>query len=120
MLEKEKEYKFYEIINELRKKYMQGGAKMLYKDNNWCLYSRHEDIELSSKCYIDEYPDIDDTSFEEILPKFVEEKGLQIIYRDELLQDVIVSALNRKENASNQELLEAIYYYDDNDTFLEL
>ena len=120
MLTKNKEYKFYQIINELRNIYLQDGAKKLYQDTNWCVYSQLDDMELDLNCYRDEYPEIDDKGFEEKLPSFIEEKELQLIFRDELLQDVIVSALNRKENASNEELLEAIQYYDDNDTFLEL
>ncbi|WP_368490465.1 hypothetical protein [Clostridium sp. BJN0013] len=120
MLTKNKEYKFYEIINELRTIYLQEGAKKLYQDNNWCVYSQVDNVELDSECYIDEYPEIDDTSYEEKLPNFIEEKELQLVFRDELLQDVVVSALNRKENASNDELLKAIHYYNENDTFLEL
>ncbi|APC40314.1 DUF7716 domain-containing protein [Clostridium estertheticum] len=120
MLTKNKEYKFYQIINELRNIYLQDGSKKLYQDNNWCVYSQLDNVELKSNCYIDEYPEIDDTSFEEKSPSFIEERELQLIFRDELLQDVIVSTLSRKENASNEELLESIHYYDDNDTFLEL
>lgn len=120
MLEKNKQYKFCEVINELREKYVKSGQEMLYKDNNWCVYSKEDNIELNSSCYIDEYPEIDDNTYEETLPRFIAENQLELIYRDELLQDVVVSALNRKENASNQELMEAINYYDDNDSFLEL
>jgi len=120
MLAKNKEYKFYEIINELRNIYLQERTKKLYQDNNWCVYSQVVNVELYSGCYIDEYPEIDDISYEEKLPSFIEENELQLIFRDELLQDVVASALSRKENASNDELLETIHYYNDNDTFLEL
>lgn len=120
MLKKNREYKFYEVINELREQYIEIGEKELYKDNNWCVYSKGDDINLNSNCYIDEYPEIDDDTYEERLPEFILNKELELVFRDELLQDVVVSTLKRKENASNEELMEAIKYYDDNDSFLEL
>lgn len=120
MLIKNKENKFYEIINELRNIYLKNGIEKLYQDNNWCVYSQQDNMELDSYCYINEQPEINDISFEEKLPSFIEENELQLVFRDELLQDVIVSALDRKENASNEELLKAIHYYNNNDSFLEL
>lgn len=120
MLEKNREYKFYEVINELRKKYIDIGEKELYKDNNWCVYSKDDDIHLNSNCYIDEYPEIDDDTYEEKLPEFILNKELELVFRDETLQDVVISALKRKGNISNEELMEAVNYYDDNDSFLEL
>lgn len=120
MLTKNRKYKFYEIINELKNIYLHEGVKKLYQDNNWCVYSYLINVELDSDCYIGEYPKIDDISYEEKLPIFIKEKELKLIFRDELLQDVVVSALNRKGNSSNDELLKAIHYYNDNDAFLEL
>lgn len=120
MLEKNREYKFYEVINELKEKYLEIGEKELYKDNNWCVYANDDDIYLNSNCYIDEYPEIDDDTYEEKLPLFISQRELKLVFRDELLQDVVVSALKRKENASNEELMEAVNYYDNNDSFLEL
>lgn len=120
MLEKNREYKFYEVINELKEKYLKIGEKELYKDNNWCVYAKHGDIYLDSDCYVDEYPEIDDDTYEETLPEFVYKNELELVFRDELLQDVVISALKRKENASNEELMEAVNYYNNNDCFLEL
>ena len=120
MLEKNREYKFYEVINELREKYIKIGEKELYKDNNWCVYANDDEVYLNSNCYIDKYPEIDDDTYEEKVPEFILKKELGLVFRDELLQDVVVSTLKRKENASNEELMEAVNYYDDNDTFLEL
>ncbi len=120
MLEKKREYRFEEVIDALRVKYFEEGKDGLYKDNNWCLYSETENMELNSVCYIDEYPECDDETYEEKMPEFIEEKKLQLIFRDELLQDVVISVLTKKESASNSELLRSIKFYDDNDTFLEL
>lgn len=119
MLEKNKEYNFYEVIDELRKKCINYGKEILYKDDNWCVYSKEDNIHLNSRCYIDEYPEIDDNTYEERLPRFIIENELELVYRDELLQDVVVSALSRKKNVSNEELMDAVNFYDDNDSFLE-
>lgn len=70
-------------------------------------------------CYIDVYPDFTDDD-DEILPEFIINNHCQLVYRDEMLQDIIISALGRKKDVTNEELMKAINYYESNDTFLKI
>lgn len=122
MLERGKEYPFEAVVEELRRIYTEQGTQALYGDSGWCVYVREEDIDqidLDTMCYIDEHPDITDDD-EEILPQFILEKNCEFAYRDEMLQDIIASALGRKKDISVEELMDAIDYYDSYDTFMEV
>lgn len=122
MLERGREYPFEAVVDELKRIYTEQGTQALYDDNNWCVYVREDDIDqidLDTLCYIDEYPDITDGD-DEILPEFILEKDCELAYRDEMLQDIVVSALDRKASITNEELMEAIDYYDNYDTFMEV
>lgn len=121
MFKKEKKYVFSEIINEIKKVYFERGAKALYQDGNWCVYVLEEDIypNLNTECYIDEWPDVTDDD-EEIYPEFIDNNNYKLAYTCEMIQDVIISALSRKENATNEELMTAIDYYDEHDIFMEI
>lgn len=121
MLKQKVKYQFCKVIDQLKKIYFEQGEQALYQDGNWCVYVLEEDIfpKLDTECYIDEYPEVTDDD-EEIYPSFIIDSGYELVYTGEMLQDVIVSALNRKKNASNEELLAAIDYYDEYDTFMEI
>lgn len=85
------------------------------------MYVLEEDLypNLATECYIDEYPDVTDDG-EEIYPEFIEKNNYELAYTGEMLQDVIISTLSRKKNATNEELVAAIDYYDEHDTFMEI
>lgn len=122
MLERGREYSFEAVVDELRRIYTEQGARALEADSGWCVYVRESDIDqidLDTLCYIDEYPDITDDD-EEILPEFIIKKECEFAYRDEMLQDVVIAALGRKADITNEELMEAIDYYDYYDTFMEV
>jgi hypothetical protein len=70
-------------------------------------------------CYLDEYPEITDND-EEVFSDFVVENSLHLLYRDELVQDVIESVLLQKADATPDLILSAIIYYDERDSFLEI
>ncbi len=55
----------------------------------------------------------------EIYPEFVVKHGLSLLFREELVQDVIHNVLHQKPSATDQEILEAIIFYDTNDTFMD-
>lgn len=121
MLEKRVKYKFNKVVEETKRIYLEQGVQALYQDEDWCVYVREADInpDLDTECYIDEYPEVTDDD-EEIYPEFIVENDYELVYTGEMLQDVIVSALSRKKNATNEELMETIDYYDEHDTFLEI
>ncbi len=120
MIEKYKSYKFSEILEVLSNLYLTGGDKAINDYNNsWCVYSKTSEITLDSICYINDYADIDDDTDEEIYPLFVIENNLEIVSRDEMLQDVVSSALYQKRDASNDDLLKAFNFYRKKDSFIE-
>ena len=43
-----------------------------------------------------------------------------MIYHDELIQDVILNYMFQKPNASPEEIMVALDYYDEHDCFMEL
>lgn len=91
------------------------------KGVSYCVYSCLTDTDeaaLDTICYLDEYADINDD--EEVFPSFVVKNGLNFLFREELLQDVITNALHQKPSASNQEILEAVKFYNSKDAFISL
>ncbi len=119
MIEKYKNYKFSEVINILRNMYLRDGDRAFNSLSSWCLYSGLEEINLNTICYIDDYPDIDDDTDEETYPEYVIENELDFKYRDELLEDVVSSALHKKVDVTDEELMKAVNFYHQNDSFLE-
>lgn len=91
------------------------------KNISYCIYSDIDDsadLTLHTICYLDDYPEITDDDLE-IYPEFVIKHGLSLLFREELVQDVIHHVLHQKPSATGQEILEAIIFYDTNDTFMD-
>lgn len=88
---------------------------------SYCIYGKGDSSEanLSSICYIDSYAEITE-NYEEIYPTFVTENSLELWFREELVQDVIFNALHQDKNVSDEKILDAIKYYDENDCFMDL
>ncbi len=57
---------------------------------------------LDTEWYIDEWPDVTDDD-EEISPEFIENDNCKLACIGGMIQDVIISALSRKENATSEE-----------------
>jgi len=68
---------------------------------------------------IDEYSEITDDD-EEIFPKYITQNNLEFWFTDELLEDVTFNTLKQKASATNEEILKAIKYYNDRDSFMKL
>ncbi len=91
------------------------------KNVSYCIYAALDDsadLTLHTMCYRDSYPEITDDD-REIYPQFVVKHGLSLLFREELVQDVIHNVLHQKPSATDQEILEAIIFYDTNDTFMD-
>lgn len=90
-------------------------------DETYCIYgtgdSSHAD--LATSCFLDDYAEITDDD-EEIDTPFVTERGLWLWWRDELVQDVIFNALHQDSQVTDEKILQAIKYYNEFDTFLDL
>lgn len=113
------EYVFKEIIEEIKEVYLAEGETKLCADSSWCVYASVPELELESLCYVLPYPAYDVETDEETFPELAVQKELDVVYTHDMLQDVIMSALDQKEDASVQELFEAILYYVENDTFMD-
>lgn len=90
------------------------------RDISYCVYSDiddSDDLRLDTICYIDDYPEITDLD-EEIYSEFVESHRLELLFRDELIQDVIDNALYQKPSVMDEEMMKAILYYNNYDTFM--
>ncbi len=94
-----------------------------YSGNSYCVYWKdlpNAHPELHDVVFIGDYPDVDEEDdCEEIFPKEVRAKGWWLCYRDELIQDAIDNTLSQIPEASMSQLLEAIVYFDRNDSFKE-
>ena len=116
---KKTKYTLEELINEIKEMYLENGDSTFYKDSGWCLYAKSDKLKLTSECYVLPYPDVDMDSDTEELPEFAVQNNLEFIYRDEMLQDVIASAVDEDEDMPNKKILKAIKYYDEYDTFMD-
>ncbi len=77
-----------------------------------------DELLLDSICCITAPPDFDEETDEEIIPEFAIENGMDGSVLPEIFQDVIISAITQKDDVSNEELVEALNYYLENDTFM--
>lgn len=117
---KKTEYLFKEIIEEIKEVYLEEGETKLCADSQWCVCAKSSDLDLESACYVLPYPAYNVETDEETFPELAVQNGLDVVYTHDMLQDVIMSALDQKENAAVQELYKAILYYEENDTFMDL
>ena len=74
------------------------------------------ELKLDSLYWVSEYPDVVEDS--DVYPADASEQDLQLVYYGEQLLDVLAVALEEKPDASPQDLLEALNYYYQHDTFL--
>ena len=109
-----------DVINSLKEKYKSEGEAALYADSNWHIYVADNELRLNTVCCVTAPPDFDDETDEEIIPEFAVENEMDGSIISEIFQDVIVSALVQKENVTNEELINALNYYLDNDTFMRM
>ncbi|MGE1155809.1 DUF7716 domain-containing protein [Pseudomonas kitaguniensis] len=102
----------FELINHL---------KIQKKTFPYCVYGRgrSDRVTLDDQCLIEEYSQITDDD-EEIFPDIITRKGLEFWFTDELLEDVLFSALKQKPTITNDEILDAIKYYNAHDQFMSL
>lgn len=109
-----------DVIHLLKETHQKGGAQALCNDSDWHMYVA-DDAEwfLSTSCCITAPPDFDEETDEEIIPDFAAKHGMEGSILPEIIQDVMISALEQKKDATNEELLKALNYYMDRDAFLE-
>ena len=85
--------------------------------DDFCLYGKEDgELALARSYWVSDYPDVVDDS--DVYPADASEQHLQLVYYGEQLIDVLAVALEEKPDASPQELVKALKYYHQHDTFL--
>ena len=85
--------------------------------DDFCLYGKEDgELALARLYWVSDYPDV--VEDRDIYPTEVTEQDLQLVYYGEQLIDVLAVALEEKPNASLQDLVEALNYYQQHDSFM--
>ena len=85
--------------------------------DDFCLYGKEDgELALASSYWVSNYPDV--VEDRDIYPADVVEKDLQLVYYGEQLIDVLSVALEEKPEASHQDLVDALNYYNQHDNFM--
>ena len=85
--------------------------------DDFCLYAKeYGELRLNSLYWVSDYPDV--VEDRDVYPTEVAEQNLQIVYYGEQLLDVLTVALEEKPDASPQDLVEALNYHQEHDSFM--
>ena len=108
-MQKHQELSLEQIIEQVR-------VDELSSDD-FCLYGKeYGELRLNSLYWVSDYPDV--VEDRDVYPTEVAEQNLQLVYYGEQLIDVLSVALEEKPDASPQDLLEALNYYQEHDNFM--
>ena len=85
--------------------------------DDFCLYGKEDgELALARSYWVSDYPDVVDDS--DVYPADASEQHLQLVYYGEQLIDVLTVALEEKPDASLQDLVGALNYYNRYDIFM--
>ena len=85
--------------------------------DDFCLYGKEDgELALDRLYWVSDYPDVVDDSG--VYPADASEQNLQLVYYGEQLIDVLAVALEEKPDASPQDLVGALNYYNRYDIFM--
>ena len=85
--------------------------------DDFCLYAEeYGELRLNSLYWVSDYPDI--VEDRDVYPTEVAEQNLQLVYYGEQLIDVLTVALEEKPDAILQDLVDALNYYQQHDSFM--
>ena len=85
--------------------------------DDFCLYGKEDgELALARLYWVSDYPDVVEDC--DVYPTDVAEQDLQLVYYGEQLIDVLNVALEEKPNASLQDLVDALNYYNQHDNFM--
>ena len=106
-MRKHQELSLEQIIEQVR-------VDQLVSDD-FCLYGKEDgELALARLYWVSDYPDVVEDS--DVYPTDVAEQDLQLVYYGEQLIDVLSVALEEKPEASHQDLVEALNYYQQHDS----
>ena len=108
-MRKHQELSLGQIIQQLR-------VDQLSSDN-FCLYGKEDGVlKLDCLYWVSDYPDV--VEDRDVYPTEVTEQDLQLVYYGDQLIDVLAVALEEKPDASPQDLVDALNYYQQHDSFM--
>ena len=88
-----------------------------YSSDDFCLYGKEDgELRLNSLYWVSDYPGV--VEDRDVYPADVVEQDLQLVYYGEQLLDVLSVALEEKPDASLQDLVDALNYYNQHDIFM--
>ena len=108
-MRKHQELSLEQIIEQVR-------VDQLVSDD-FCLYGKEDgELALDRLYWVSDYPDV--VEDRDVYPTEVTEQDLQLVYYGEQLIDVLAVALEEKTDASLQDLVDALNYYNRYDSFM--
>ena len=85
--------------------------------DDFCLYGKEDgELALDRLYWVSDYPDVVENR--DVYPTDIVEQDLQLVYYGEQLLDVLAVALEEKSDANSQDLVEALKYYHQHDSFM--
>ena len=85
--------------------------------DDFCLYGKEDgELALDRFYWVSDYPDVVDDR--DVYPMDVAKQDLQLVYYGEQFLDVLSVVLEEKPDASFQDLVEALNYYQEHDNFM--
>ena len=85
--------------------------------DDFCLYGTEDrELALARLYWVSDYPDV--VEDRDVYPADATDQHLQLVYYGEQLIDVLAVALEEKPDASPQDLVEALKYYQRHDSFM--
>ena len=85
--------------------------------DDFCLYGKEDGVLALDRLYwVSDYPDV--VEDRDVYPMDVAKQDLQLVYYGEQLLDVLSVALEEKPDASCKDLVEALNYYQEHDSFI--
>ena len=86
--------------------------------DDFCLYGKEDGkLALDRVYWVSDYPDV--VEDRDVYPADASEQDLQLVYYGEQLLDVLSVALEEKPEASHQDLVDALNYYNRYDIFMK-
>ena len=85
-------------------------------DDDFCLYAKENgEMNFQDSYLLADYPQV--VGNKDVYPRQVREQELELIYYGEDFVDVLLSVMEQKAEATDQEYLQALLYYYEHDDF---
>lgn len=110
-LKSEKPYTLGFIIKQVSQQIQVHG----FSNENYCIYSKSENIQWDQLCFIDKYPEIKND--EEVYPDFVQKENLELLYYGEQFEDILLNVMDQISIPSEKDYIEALIFFMENDEF---